>query len=212
MSQAKVRLIEGMTDLSLTPKAEAVDLLMQYLELLAQWNRVYNLTAVRDIDQMVTYHLLDSLAIVPFVQGERILDIGSGAGLPGIPLAIMFPDITWVLLDSNGKKTRFLQQAIAELGLANITVVQARIQDYQPSALFDIILARALSSLHDIIHLSGHCCRAGGRFLCMKGVLSQTELSSVSDFQITTHALKVPGMNAQRHLVIVDKTGSGDYG
>lgn len=196
-------LTSGAQTLGLTLSEQQVDALLAYIALLAKWNKAYNLTAVREPKNMITHHLLDSLAIAPFILGDRILDVGSGAGLPGIPLAIVYPQKSWVLLDSNGKKIRFLQQAIGTVKLKNVTTVQVRAENYQPNQKFDVILARALGSLHDIIKATRHCCAEKGRFLLMKGVYPAEELDQTGlkagEYQV--HQLTVPGLDAQRHLV-----------
>ena len=177
--------------------------LLAYLELLQRWNRTYNLTAVRDPAQMVTRHLLDSLAIVPHLSGDLLLDAGTGGGLPGVPLAIMFAQREFHLLDSNGKKTRFLFQVKTALGLDNMTVHQARVEAFQHAPAFDTVLSRAFASLQDMVSGCGHLLAPGGHFLAMKGAFPEGELAAVArQCQVEAiHALAVPGMDEQRHLV-----------
>lgn len=177
---------------------------MGYLQLLVKWNRAYNLTAVRDPQQMVTRHLLDSLAVVPHLSGERIIDVGSGAGLPGIPLALALPEREFVLLDSNGKKSRFQIQARGELGLHNVAVVNSRVEEYRPDRLFDTVITRAFASVTDILSSSRHLLAPNGEVLAMKGTLPESELETLPHgFQlIETINIKVPGLEQeQRHLL-----------
>jgi 16S rRNA (guanine527-N7)-methyltransferase len=177
--------------------------LLDYIELLDKWNKVYNLTAVRDPLEMVTRHILDSLTLLPYLKGPSVLDIGTGAGLPGIPLAIARPDVDFTLLDANAKKTRFVRQAAAELGLANIVVVQARVEKYQPGRKFATLIARALGSVAEIVRDARHLCDGKGEFLLMKGAYPETELAEIpAEFKvIETVKLRVPGLEEERHLV-----------
>jgi 16S rRNA (guanine527-N7)-methyltransferase len=177
--------------------------LIRYIELIAQWNRVFNLTAIRDLDTMVTRHLLDSLSILPHLKGKLILDVGTGAGLPGIPLAIVIPDRQFVLLDSNQKKTRFLQQTCYQMRLRNVRVVHQRVEEYQADPLFDSVVSRAFSTLRDFLTLSQHLVKPGGQVLAMKGVYPLTELQEVTPpFKVVdVYPLKVPKLDAERHVV-----------
>lgn len=179
--------------------------LLAFVRLLAKWNAAYNLTAVRDPEEMITRHLLDSLVLLPYLQGPRVLDIGTGPGLPGIPLAIARPDCSFTLLDANAKKTRFVTQAVGELGLKNVEVVQARVENYRPEQKFDTLVARAFSSIADMLNNAQHLCAPGGRFLAMKGVYPEEELAAIpADYAVSeVVALKVPGLDAARHLVII---------
>jgi len=177
--------------------------LLAYVELLDKWNKVYNLTAVRDPLEMVTRHLLDSLALLPYIRGPRVLDIGTGAGLPGVPLAIARPDVAFTLLDANAKKTRFVRQAAAELGLGNVEVVQARVEKYRPGRKFATLIARAVGSAAEIVRGARHLCDDEGEFLLMKGAYPETELAEIpAEFKMMeTSELRVPGLEAERHLV-----------
>ncbi|WP_312946357.1 16S rRNA (guanine(527)-N(7))-methyltransferase RsmG [Stutzerimonas kunmingensis] len=184
--------------------------LLAYLALLIKWNKAYNLTAVRDSDEMVSRHLLDSLSVVSFVaeSGQTWLDVGSGGGMPGVPLAIMFPDRSFTLLDSNGKKTRFLTQVKLELKLANLEVVHSRVEQFQPAEAFDGITSRAFSSLEDFASWTRHLGNTQTRWLAMKGVQPDDELQRLpADFRLDAcHVLKVPGCQGQRHLLILRRT------
>ncbi|MCW3147758.1 16S rRNA (guanine(527)-N(7))-methyltransferase RsmG [Stutzerimonas stutzeri] len=184
--------------------------LLAYLALLIKWNKAYNLTAVRDPDEMVSRHLLDSLSVVRFVAegGQRWLDVGSGGGMPGVPLAILFPERAFTLLDSNGKKTRFLTQVKLELKLANLEVVHSRVEQFQPAAAFDGITSRAFSSLQDFASWTRHLGNCDTRWLAMKGVQPDDELQALPpDFRLEAcHVLKVPGCQGQRHLLILRRT------
>ena len=179
--------------------------LLAFVRLLAKWNAAYNLTAVRDPEEMITRHLLDSLVLLPYLQGPRVLDIGTGPGLPGIPLAIARPDCFFTLLDANAKKTRFVTQALGELGLKNVEVVQTRVENYRPVEKFDTLVARAFSSIADMLNNAQHLCAPGGRFLAMKGVYPEEELAAIpADYVVNeVVALKVPGLDAARHLAII---------
>ncbi|HJR11812.1 MAG TPA: 16S rRNA (guanine(527)-N(7))-methyltransferase RsmG [Rhodanobacteraceae bacterium] len=175
--------------------------LLAYLDLLAKWNRTYNLTAVRDPGEMVSRHLLDSLAVLPYMHGKSLADLGSGAGLPGIPLAIARPDVAVTLVESNGKKTRFLREAVRSLPLSNVTVDQARVQD--ATGAFDTITARAFASLPDMLAWAGHLLAPNGRWLALKGRADPAELGAVpSGFRIiAVHDLQVPGIDGERCAV-----------
>lgn len=199
------RLHSGITALGLTLPPEVPTQLLNYLDLLQQWNRSFNLTAVRDPHDMVTRHLLDSLAIAPFVTGNSACDLGSGAGLPGLVLAIAAPERPWLLVDANGKKARFLRAAVRELALPNVQVAQQRVQDVQGS--FDCITARAFAALPDMLDWGGHLLAPGGRWLAMKGRSPDDELAALpAAYTVqSVHALSVPGLDAERHLAIISQ-------
>lgn len=181
--------------------ADAPARLLAYLELLAKWNRAYNLTAVRDPAEMVARHLLDSLAVLPFVHGPPLADIGSGAGLPGIPLAIAQPDLAVTLVESNGKKARFLREAVRTLPLPNVTVRETRVQD--AVGPFATVTARAFASLADMLAGGGHLLARDGRWLAMKGRIDRDEIAAVPGgfHVVAVHRLAVPGIDGERNLV-----------
>src|SRR4051812_5708170 len=196
-------LTEGLQALKLRLEPEAPRALLDFVLMLDKWNQAYNLTAVRDPQQMVTRHILDSLTILPFAKGPRVLDLGSGAGLPGIPLALAMPQLEFVLLDSNAKKTRFITQAVADLGIKNVEIVQQRVEKYQPPKKFNTLISRAFASIADMLAGAGHLAEAGAEFLAMKGVYPQEELAALpQNYKISSvQALHVPGLDATRHLV-----------
>lgn len=183
--------------------------LLGYLGLLAHWNRVYNLTAVRDPELMVSRQLLDSLAILPWLGEGPVLDLGTGAGLPGIPLAIARPGCRFTLLDSNGKKTRFVQQAVGELGLANVEVVRGRVEQLARPGHYAAIVSRAFASLAEMVALSEPLLASGGRWLAMKGALARSELEAVpAGIGYEAIPLTVPGEAGERHLVVLARAPS----
>ena len=176
---------------------------VSYVELLVQWNSAYNLTAVRDPEKMIAYHVLDSLSILPFIRGDQCLDIGTGAGLPGIILALAKPDIHWVLLDGNNKKTRFVQQAVMTLNITNVEVVCSRIEKYEPEARFNTIVSRAFTSLDAFYECSHHLLALEGSLMAMKGPEPENEILDLSSEDIPTKIipLSVPGVTGGRSLV-----------
>jgi 16S rRNA (guanine527-N7)-methyltransferase len=177
--------------------------LQSYLALLSRWNRVYNLTAIREPRDMVYLHILDSLSIGPYLHGSQIIDVGTGAGLPGIPLALTHTDKSFVLLDSNSKKTRFLNQVIYELKIKNVEVVHARCEDFQPAIKFDSILSRAFASLAVMLTATAHLGQQDAQFLAMKGTYPEQELAEMpKGFKLLAiDKLTIKGLNAERHLV-----------
>ena len=204
----------GLRELNLECSLDVQARLLDYVRLLDKWNRVYNLTAVRDPTQMVTRHLLDSLTVLPFLSGEdkRLLDVGTGAGLPGIPLALLsaqpHPERQFVLVDSNSKKTRFMQQAVAELALENVQVVHARTETFQPEAAFDVVVSRAFASVVDMLAGAGQHCKPGGVMLAMKGAEPSAELEGLDAAFVLekVHQVQVPGLSEERHLVCLRRT------
>lgn len=206
-SQLRQALIDGARTLRLDLDDAQIAQLMDYLALLSKWNAVYNLTAVRDPAQMVTQHLLDSLAVVPaFADARNVLDVGAGGGLPGIVLAIARPDMQLSMVDTVHKKTAFLTQAKAELGLSNVTVHTARVEQLQVPDKFDVITSRAFAELADFVNWSGHLLREGGRFIAMKGVMPGDEIARLpAQWKVADiRPLAVPGLNAERHLVFIE--------
>ncbi len=198
------QLARGIEALRLTLSPAQCTKLLDYVQLLVKWNQVYNLTAIRNPRDMVTRHLLDSLAVMPFIKGPRVLDVGTGAGLPGIPLAIALPEMEFALLDSVAKKTRFVVQAGSELGLSNVEVKTQRVENYDSLGLFDTVISRAFSSIAEFVTVAGPWCRhSGGVLLAMKGRYPQEELSALppgySLKDITR--LAVPGLDEERHVV-----------
>lgn len=188
----------------------AAELLQRYLALLAKWNRTYNLTAIREPERMVTHHILDALAVLahlPQQAGLRLLDVGSGGGVPGLPLAIARPDWQVVVNDSNAKKGAFLQQAIGELGLANAHAAITRIEAYAPEAPFDVVISRAFSDLATFAHAGVRLLAGNGRLAAMKGVYPQEEVRELpSGLRVTEAvALRVPGIDAERHLILLEQ-------
>ena len=202
------QLVSGAKQLGLALTEHQVAQLLNYLTLLNKWNKAYNLTAVRNPDEMVSRHLLDSLSVLPFVSGSRWLDVGSGGGMPGVILAIMLPDSDFTLLDSNGKKPRFLTQVKLELGLDNLQVVNSRVEAFTPPQPFDGIVSRAFSSLADFTGLTRHLSTPDTIWLAMKGLYPDTELQGLpDDFNVQqSEELSVPGCQASRHLLILRRT------
>ncbi|HIG42141.1 MAG TPA: 16S rRNA (guanine(527)-N(7))-methyltransferase RsmG [Gammaproteobacteria bacterium] len=196
---------DGLTEMGLQFDNQFVCGLADLLEQLVKWNKTYNLTAIRDPAQIITHHIFDSLSVQAHVKGANIIDVGSGAGFPGLPLALYFPEKNFTLLDSNGKKTRFLQQVKIVLGLKNCRIVQSRAEVYRET--FDQVICRAFASLADITEKTAHLLSCHGEILALKGKLDEAETrSDISPFQITTtHLLAVPQVGAERHLVILKK-------
>ena len=199
----------GIQTLGLNCSANQQQQLLTYLEMLQRWNKAYNLTAIREPIQMVRLHLLDSLAIHPYIQGvKNIIDVGTGPGLPGIPLAILNTDINFTLLDSNGKKTRFLFQAINDLSLANAKEVNQRVEKYQSKSSFDIVVSRAFSSIPDMLNQCDHLVSKSGCFLAMKGKKPDSELSQITkNYKVVDLSqVNVPKIDSERHLIKIIKT------
>lgn len=207
------RFEKGLTQLKIGFSPKQKEQSLAFVDLLQKWNRAYNLTAVRETGQMLTQHVLDSLSILPYLWGSRFLDVGAGAGLPGIPLAIARPDIQATLLDSNGKKTRFMQQAALELALDNVEVVKSRLEEYRPARPFDTVTSRAFGSLAAFVRMSVPLCGHEGRLLAMKGKNPEQELQGVDLMGLvpTIHRLSVPGLNAERHVVCLSKSTSENH-
>ncbi len=207
-TKARDQLARGLSALGLRCDEAVQEKLLAYAALLQKWNKVHNLTALREESQVVSHHLLDSLAVLPHVtQVKRLADIGSGGGLPGIPLAIARPDMQVALVESNNKKATFLQQAKIELQLANISVHAERVEALQPEEKFDAVITRAFSDLAEFVKLAGHLVVDGGMLLAMKGVIPYEEIALLPQpwRARETLALNVPELDAQRHLVIIEK-------
>lgn len=206
-----VRLAQGLADLRIELPAAAQEKLLAYVALLNKWNATYSLTALRDQEKGVSHHLLDSLAVLPYVPAGSLLDVGSGGGMPGIPLAIARPDLAVTLLDSNSKKAAFLRQAVIELALPNVVVHCGRVEQYHPSAGFTAITSRAFSELANFVVLSRHLLADGGCWLAMKGALPSAEIAQLpADVRVeAAHALSVPGVDAERHVIVLRPAGEG---
>jgi len=197
--------VAGLAALDFGPDPLA-ERLLDYLALLVRWNATYNLTAIRDPDEMVPKHLMDSLAVAPFVHGA-LADIGSGAGLPGIPLALACPCLDVTVIESNGKKARFLREAQRHLGLKNLHVAESRAESVHASAQFDCLVSRAFGSLAEFVRVGAHMLADGGRLLAMKGQEPADEIKALpAGWNVTaTHALTVPGLVGRRHLLVVER-------
>lgn len=198
-------LVAGLDALNLPLSEHQIQQLLSFIELIVKWNRAYNLTAIRNKEDMVRLHLLDSLAVAHFIRGQRVIDIGTGAGLPGIPLAIVLPEIDFTLLDSNAKKTRFVQQAILELKLKNASVYHQRVEQFHPVQAFDEIITRAFTNLSDMIELTNHLLNKKGVLFAMKGKILESEIAQVGPrYSVTTRPMHVPGINADRCLIKIE--------
>ena len=201
------QLSDGLAAMNLSLSESQQQQLLAFLALLNKWNKAYNLTAVRDERVMVSRQLLDSLSILPWVTTDHLLDVGAGGGLPGIPLAIVFPEKRFTLLDSNGKKTRFLNQCVLELGLGNVEVIHGRAEDCQPDQPFTQISSRAFTALENLVTWCGQLLASEGEFLAMKGQYPDDEVAALpAGWQVeASHSLKVPGADGERHLLIVTR-------
>ena len=201
------RLSAGLEKLKLVLTDEQQDLLLDYLELLHKWNQHFNLTAVREIEKMLSVHLFDSLSISRFIKGDTLLDVGTGAGLPGIPLAIVYPDKKVTLLDSNGKKIRFCRQAVMELGLENVNPIQMRIEKMDREVHFATIISRAFSDLDHMLKMIGPLMDNKTQLLAMKGQVPEGELENLirQGFKVHLEKLEVPEVNGLRHLITIRK-------
>ncbi|MFB2764763.1 16S rRNA (guanine(527)-N(7))-methyltransferase RsmG [Marinobacter shengliensis] len=201
------QLSDGLAAMNLSLSESQQQQLLAFLALLNKWNKAYNLTAVRDERVMVSRQLLDSLSILPWITTNHLLDVGAGGGLPGIPLAIVFPEKRFTLLDSNGKKTRFLNQCVLELGLSNVEVIHGRAEDCQPDQPFTQISSRAFTALENLVIWCGQLLASEGEFLAMKGQYPDDEVAALpAGWQVeSSHSLKVPGADGERHLLIVTR-------
>jgi len=208
MSQLRLKLdaLIAQTDLEVSDQQR--DLLVGYVEMLNKWNKAYNLTSVRNPEEMLVKHILDSIIVSTHLQGERFIDVGTGPGLPGIPLAIMCPEKQFFLLDSLGKRIRFIKQALHELKIENVTPIQSRVEEFQPEDKFDAVLSRAFASMVDMVNWCHHLPKSEtGLFLALKGQLPQSEIEELPEWCSVTDvkALNVPELEGERHLVILSR-------
>lgn len=204
---AAEQLADGIRQMGLDVSAQAQQQLLQYLALLQKWNKVYNLTAVRDPQEMVTLHLLDSLSVLPYIKGHNLLDVGSGAGLPGVVIAICKPDLQVTTIDTVQKKAIFMRQVKGELGLDNLSVVHARVEEHHPQQPYDQVISRAFSEIALLMQLTKHLIAKGGEWLAMKGLVPTQELAVLAEKPNAIVPLQVAGLEAQRHLLIFDSMG-----
>ena len=199
------QLQRGLLALGLTLERDVQQRLLDYIALIDKWNRVYNLTAIREREKMVSHHLLDSLAVAPHIDAERLLDVGSGAGLPGIPLALAKPEMQVTLLESNRKKTAFLNQAVMELKLENAEVCSERVESWQTHDKFDVIISRAFADIGEFVRMTAHLLAPGGLFVAMKGLHPYEEIEKLPPDCTVRRVLPlaVPGLEGARHLVLI---------
>jgi 16S rRNA (guanine527-N7)-methyltransferase len=202
MDDCRKILVDGITALNLVVEDEKIGKLLAFIKLIEKWNKAYNLTAIKTSQDMVRLHLLDSLTVTPYLEGQKIIDIGTGAGLPGIPLAICQPQLSFTLLDSNAKKTRFVQQVVLELKLSNVQIIHSRAEDFQSEQLFSTVLTRAFAELPDIIESTRHLQAENGKMIAMKGRCTESELAHVLAKK-TVIPVYIPGIDAERNLVCI---------
>jgi 16S rRNA (guanine527-N7)-methyltransferase len=200
-------LASGARELGIELDAARAETLLNLVDALEQGNAQFNLTAIRDRPGMLRKHVLDSMSVAPYLRGERIADVGTGAGFPGLVLAVVDPQRSFTLIEATGKKARFVEQTVQRIGCGNVLVVNSRAESYRPSELFDTVVARALSSLADFVAYAGHLCAPGGRLLAMKGKRPDAEISALpKSFRVlAVHRLSVPGLTDERHLVELTK-------
>lgn len=203
MEVLKEVLVNGLNSIGLSVDEHRINRLLQFQKLLENWNKTYNLSSIRDPEEMIRFHLLDSLAVARYVPGRRIADVGTGAGMPGIPLALLDDEKWFYLIDSNSKKTRFVQQAVIELKLNNITVIHGRAEEIELQNKVDAVVVRALSSLSDILEKTKHLVIKGGVILALKGRFPYQELQDIREGQYSVVPLDIPSIPAQRHLVLL---------
>ena len=198
---------QGLTELGLDPQSCPCEEYLQYIDLLAKWNRAYNLTGVRDKQRMIHAHVLDSLSVLPYIRGNCCLDVGTGAGLPGFILALTQPDVEWTLLDSNGKKVRFLRHLLFEMKTGNVEIIHSRAEKFLSSVSYSSIISRAFASLSAYYEAVGHMMQPGTRLLAMKGRVPDMELQEIHDLKISVSVeeLHVPGIDAHRSLVFLER-------
>ncbi len=209
---AETTLRDGARAMGVSLPPGAVDRLVDFRDELARWNKVHNLTAVRDPDEMVVRHLLDSLSLAPLMTGPRVIDVGTGAGLPGLVLAVALPALEFVLLDASAKRTTFVTHAVGRLGLTNVAVETRRVEDYRPPAAFDTVMCRAFAPIPRLLALAAHLCRRSGRILAMKGKVPRDELDQVgAGWRVDgVIPVTVPGLDASRCVVILRPDRAGD--
>jgi 16S rRNA (guanine527-N7)-methyltransferase len=205
MDKSRNILQEGLQTLGIAASKQQVNQLLAFVSLIVKWNKFYNLTAIRNREEILRLHILDSLALLPFVSGDKIVDIGTGAGFPGIPLAIFMPQKEFTLVDSNSKKTRFVQQVIIELKLSNVEVVYSRVENLGRSSEFNAVLSRAFAKLSDIMGWAGYLLQSSGELLAMKGQVPVEELEEL-DCPYLVDIITVPGVDAERCVVRIKKT------
>jgi len=204
MDNSRKILEQGLAEMQIPVSELQVDLLLAFVQLIEKWNKTYNLTAIRHREDMLRLHILDSLVLVPFVAGSKVADIGTGAGLPGIPLAILLPNQQFTLVDSNSKKTRFVQQAILELKLQNVEVKHSRVEELGQAGVYDVVMSRAFASLSDIMQLTQYLLQAEGVLVSMKGHTPKEELDALGR-QYQVDEIRVPGVDAERCVVQINK-------
>lgn len=202
MDDSRKILIDGIAALHLTLDEEKAAKMLSFIDLMGKWNKAYNLTAIKSKPEMIKLHLLDSLTVLPYLNGERFIDIGTGAGLPGIPLAISLPHVEFTLLDSNAKKTRFVQQVVLELKLSNVKVVTSRVEDFHPEQRYNMVLTRAFAELAEIMQSTRHLLAENGKLLAMKGRFTDAEFGRFNN-QSTIIPVQVPGVEAERNLICI---------
>jgi 16S rRNA (guanine527-N7)-methyltransferase len=205
MDNSRDVLVTGLVDLGVSATEQQIDLLLAFVRLIEKWNKTYNLTAIRNREEMLRLHILDSLAVLPFISGKNIIDVGTGAGLPGIPLAIFMPNVQFTLLDSNAKKTRFVRQAVLELKLENVEVVHSRVEQLKRAGEFDAVLSRAFASLRDIMQWTDYLLQAEGVLIAMKGQKPVAELEQLERVY-SVESIVVPGIDAERCVVRINKS------
>ncbi|BFM50136.1 16S rRNA (guanine(527)-N(7))-methyltransferase RsmG [Marinomonas sp. THO17] len=200
---------QGALQMGATLSNDTIERLVRYIAMLEKWNKAYNLTAIRDVEQMISLHLLDSLATLPYITGEKIIDVGTGPGLPGMVLAICYPDKEFTLLDSNGKKTRFLTQVKMELGMANVMVANERVEKHPQQGEYHHVISRAFASLQDMINWTLPLPKQSGNFLAMKGVYPHEEIAALpKEVEVLSiDPLSVPSVQAERHMVVMTRKG-----
>ena len=204
MDSSRTLLLAGIEQLGLEATTAQIDSFLNFVDMIEKWNKAFNLTAIRGRDEMLRLHILDSLAILPFITGNKIIDVGTGAGLPGIPLAIFMPNVQFTLLDSNSKKTRFVQQAILELQLQNVEVVHSRVEQLGRDGEYDAVLSRAFASLGDIMNLTEYLLQSEGVLIAMKGQVPELELKEMSR-SYSVKSIVVPGIEAERCVLRINK-------